>query len=424
MGATSQAANTMGGQRVVVTGMGAITSLGEGVETYWDGLVRGRSGVGPMTHFDVTEYSTKIAALVKDFDPQDHMDRKLTRRTARFTQYAWAASSEAIAQAQLDMSKEDPFRIGVEIGSAIGALEVIEQQTHILRDEGPRRIDPVMAITVLINMAPCQIAIGFGLNGPTNAPVAACATGVVAIGEAAARLRRGAADVMLAGGTESLLTPLTFVTFSRLGALSRQNDEPENANKPFDVNRDGLVMGEGAVILVLETLKHALQRDAPILAEIAGYSLTEDAFHMAAPEPDGKAAARAMANAIAEAGLEPGELGYICAHGTGTQLNDPAETKAIKRALGDAAYKIPISSVKSAVGHMMGAAGSISAVTLVKAMQEGLLPATRNLETPDPECDLDYVRGEPRQVQVEAAAANAFGFGGQDACLVVKRFKQ
>ncbi|MBC7223999.1 MAG: beta-ketoacyl-ACP synthase II [Anaerolineae bacterium] len=412
------------GRRVVITGLGAVTSLGNGVETYWKGLLEGRSGVGPMTYFDVSEYPTRIAALVKDFDPLDFMDRKDAKRTARFTQYAWAAAAEALAQAQLDLSKEDPFRVGAEIGSAVGALDVIEQQSHVLRDHGPRRIDAVGGITVLINMAPCQIAIGFGFNGPTNSPVAACATGIVATGEATSRIRRGEADVMLAGATESLLTPLAYAAFSRLGALSRQNDEPERACKPFDVNRDGLVMGEGAAVLVLETLEHALRRDAPILGEVVGYALTEDAYHMAAPAPDGKAAARAMQNALAEARLEPGELGYICAHGTGTLLNDPAETKAIKTALGEEAYRVPISSVKSVVGHMLGAAGAISAVTLVKAIQEGILPPTRNLETPDPECDLDYIRGEPRHAEIEAAAANAFGFGGQDACLVIRRFRQ
>ncbi|MGQ9456933.1 MAG: beta-ketoacyl-ACP synthase II [Anaerolineae bacterium] len=411
------------GRRVVITGMGAITPLGNGVETYWKGLLEGRSGVGPMTHFDVSEYPTRIAALVKDFDPLDFMDRKDVKRTARFTQYAWAAAAGAIAQARLDLSKEDPFRVGVEIGSAVGALEVIEQQSHILRERGPRAIDAVGGIRVLINMAPCQIAIGFGLRGPANSPVAACATGIVAIGEATSRIRRGEVDVMLAGASESLLTPLAYAAFSRLGALSRQNEEPEKACKPFDVRRDGTVMGEGAAVLVLETLERALRRDAPILAEVVGYSLTEDAYHMAAPEPDGTSAARAMERALAEARLEPGELGYICAHGTGTELNDLAETKAIKKALGDEAYRVPISSVKSMVGHMLGAAGAISAVTLVKVIQEGILPPTRNLETPDPECDLDYIRGEPRHQKVEVAVANAFGFGGQDACLVVRAFR-
>jgi len=420
---TSHLPEHWNGRRVVITGMGAVTSLGNGVETYWRGLLEGRSGVGPMTYFDVSEYPTRIAALVKDFDPLDFMDRKDAKRTARFTQYAWAAAAEAIAQARLDLSKEDPFRVGAEIGSAVGALEVIEQQSHVLRERGPRAIDAVGGITVLINMAPCQIAIGFGLRGPANSPVAACATGIVAVGEATSRIRRGEADVMLAGASESLLTPLAYAAFSKLGALSRQNDQPEKACKPFDVNRDGIVMGEGAAVLVLETLEHALERDAPILAEVVGYGLTEDAYHMAAPEPDGTSAARAMQNALAEARLEPGELGYICAHGTGTELNDPAETKAIKKALGDEAYRVPISSVKSVVGHMLGAAGAISVVTLVKVIQEGILPPTRNLETPDPECDLDYIRGEPRYRKVEAAAANAFGFGGQDACLVVRAFR-
>ncbi|MGQ9585497.1 MAG: beta-ketoacyl-ACP synthase II [Anaerolineae bacterium] len=411
------------GKRVVVTGMGAITPLGNGVEAYWDGLIHGRSGAGPITHFDVTGYPTRIAALVKDFDPLNYMDRKEAKRTARFTQYAWAAASEALAQAQLDLRKEDPYRVGAEIGSAVGALEILEEQVLILQNAGPRRIDAVLAISVLINMAACQLAIGFGFHGPTNAPVAACATGAVAVGEAASRLRRGEADVMLAGATESLMTPLAFVAFSRLGALSRQNDEPEKACKPFDIRRDGLLMGEGSAVLILETLDHALRRDAPILAEVAGYGLTEDGYHMAAPAPDGEVAARAITKAMAEAGLGPGELGYICAHGTGTQLNDPAEARAIHQALGDEARKVPVSSVKSSVGHMLGAAGAISVVTLVKALQEGVLPWTLNLETPDPECDLNLIRGEPRRAQIEAGIANAFGFGGQDACLVIRRFR-
>ncbi|NLE77514.1 MAG: beta-ketoacyl-ACP synthase II [Chloroflexi bacterium] len=408
--------------RVVVTGLGATTAFGRGVQAYWGSLIEGRSGVRPITQFDTSDFTTRIAALVPDFDPQEFMDRRDVKRTAPFTQYAWSAAAEAIAQAGLDPAGEDPYRMGVEIGTAVGAMEGIERQAHVLRDEGPRRIDAVRGVAVLLNMAACQIAIGFGMKGPANCPVAACATGLVAIGEATKRLRLGEADVMLAGGTESLVTPLAFAAFSRLGALSRQNDDPEGACKPFDARRDGLVMGEGAAVVLLETLEHAQRRGAEILAEVVGYGLTEDAFHMAAPDANGEAAAAAIRRAMAQANLEPGELSYICAHGTGTELNDPAETKAVKLALGEAAYRIPISSVKATVGHMFGAAGAISAVTLVQAIQHNLLPPTRNLAQPDPACDLDYIPGPPRPAQVQAAAANAFGFGGQDACLVLRRF--
>ena len=411
------------GNRVVITGMGAITPVGLNVADFWQGVIAGRSGVGPITQFDTSQHPTKIAASVNGFDPTNYVNRREARRMARFTQFALAATYEALKDASLDLDREDLTRVGLEIGSAVGGIGVIEEQSLRLRDGGPRRINPIFAPSVIINIAPCHIAVLLGIKGPANAPVAACATGVVAIGEATRRLQRGDVDVMIAGGTESAMTPLAVVAFSRLGALSTRNDEPERACRPFDADRDGTVMGEGAAIVVLETLEHALRRGAPIQAEVVGYGFTEDAYHIAAPEPSGDGAARAMSLALADAGLSPEEMGYICAHGTGTVLNDTSETIAIKTTLGEAAYKVPISANKSMIGHLFGAAGSISVITVVKAIQEGVIPPTINLDNPDPECDLDYVPNVARQATVDAAIANAFGFGGQNATLAVQRFR-
>ena len=408
--------------RVVITGMGAITPVGLNVADFWQGLTAGRSGVGPITQFDASQHPTQIAASVEGFDPTDYVDRREARRMARFTQFALAATQQALQDAKLDLTREDPTRVGLEIGSAIGGIEVIEEQSLRLRDGGPRQINPIFAPSVIINIAPCHIAVLLGIKGPANAPVAACATGAVAIGEATRRLQRGDVDVMIAGGTESAMTPLAVVSFSRLGALSTRNDEPERACRPFDADRDGTVIGEGAAIVVLETLEHALRRGAPIQAEVVGYGFTEDAYHIVAPEPGGDGAARAMSLALADTGLSPGEIGYICAHGTGTVLNDPSETAAIKAIFGETAYRVPISANKSMIGHLFGAAGSISVITAVKAIQEGVIPPTINLDNPDPECDLDYVPNVARQATVDAAIANAFGVGGQNATVALKRF--
>jgi 3-oxoacyl-[acyl-carrier-protein] synthase II len=408
--------------RVVITGMGAITPVGLNVADFWQGITAGRSGVRPITQFDASQHPTQIAASVEGFDPTDYVDRREARRMARFTQFALAATQQALQDAELDLVKGDRTRVGLEIGSAVGGIGVIEEQSLRLQDGGPRRINPILAPSVVINIAPCHIAVLLGIKGPANAPVAACATGGVAIGEATRRLQRGDVDVMIAGGTESALAPLAVVAFSRLGALSTRNDEPERACRPFDADRDGTVMGEGAAIVVLETLEHALRRGAPIQAEVVGYGFTEDAYHIAAPEPDGDGAARAMSLALADAGLSPEEIGYICAHGTGTVLNDPSETAAIKTTFGESAYRIPISANKSMIGHMFGAAGSISVINAVKVIQEGVIPPTINLDNPDPECDLDYVPHVARQAPVDAAIANAFGFGGQNATVAVRRF--
>jgi len=410
------------GSRVVITGMGAITPVGLNVADFWQGITAGRSGVRPITQFDASQHPTQIAASVDGFDPADYVERREARRMARFTQFALAATRQALQDAELDLARGDRTRVGLEIGSTIGGIEVIEEQTLRLRDGGPRRINPIFVPSVIINIAPCHIAVLLGIKGPTSAPVAACATGAVAVGEATRRLQRGDVDVMIAGGTEAAMTPLAIVSFSRLGALSTRNDEPERACRPFDADRDGTVMGEGAAIVVLETLEHALRRGAPIQAEVVGYGFTVDAYHIVAPEPGGDGAARAMSLALADAGLSPEEIGYICAHGTGTVLNDPSETAAIKTTFGESAYRIPISANKSMIGHMFGAAGSISVITAVKAIQEGVIPPTINLDNPDPECNLDYVPHVARQAPVEAAIANAFGVGGQNATVAVQRF--
>ncbi len=411
------------GPRVVVTGIGAITPLGLTWQDSWKAMVEGRSAARPVTHFDATDFPTRIAAMVKDFDPKEYMEFKEAKRLGRVTQFGWAATREAVEAANLDVSREDPERIGIEIGSAFGALDILEQQTHTLRDRGPRRINPAAAPAVLISTTPCYVAIRLGVQGPVNSQVAACATGIVSIGEAARRLQRGEIDVAIAGGADAYTTPLIMAAFSRLGAMSTRNDEPERACRPFDRTRDGMVLGEGAVVMVLETLEHAQARGAPILAEFGGYALTSDAYNLAAPEPQGRGAARAMQWALRESGLSPEDIHYICAHGTGTQLNDASETAAIKHAMGQAAYQIPVSSVKSMVGHMMGAAGALSAAVLVQAINEGVVPPTINYQEPDPQCDLDYVPNEARRTRVDAAMCNAFGFGGQNASLLLRRFR-
>ncbi|MGQ9626672.1 MAG: beta-ketoacyl-ACP synthase II [Anaerolineae bacterium] len=410
--------------RVVITGMGAVTALGLNVADFWHGALEGRSGVDFITHFNTEGYPAKIAAMVNGFDPLNYMDRREAKRMDRFTQFAFAATQEAMEEAGLDMNKEDPNRVGLEIGSAVGGLGLIEEQAQTLQVKGPRAVQPTFVPMVIINMAPCHIAIIKGMKGPANAPVGACATGAIAIGEAMRRLKHGDADVIIAGGSEAVTTPLAVAAFGRLGALSPRSEDPKRACRPFDAERDGTVVGEGAAVLVLETLEHALKRDAPILAELAGYGLTADAYHVAAPDPTGSGAARAISLALKESCLSPEEIGYICAHGTGTPLNDVSETKAIKTALRESAYRVPISSNKPIVGHTLGAAGAVSAVMAVKAINEGVIPPTINLENPDPECELDYVPCQARYARVDAALVNAFGFGGQNACLVIKRFER
>ena len=411
------------GRRVVITGMGVICALGEELDGIWTGLLDKRSGVGPIPYFDTSQFTTRFAACVRDFDETRYIDAREAKRMDRFSQFSVAASSKAIENAGLDLSAVDPTRVGVEIGSAVGGMGLIERQSVALQEKGPRRVNPIFVPMVILNMAACQVAITLGLKGPLSSPVAACATGLVAVGEAAWRLRMGEADVMIAGGSESVDTPLGIAAFGRLGALSTRNDAPEKACRPFDRDRDGTVLGEGAAIFVMETLAHARARRAQILAEVLGYGLTGDAYHVAAPDPSGDGAARAMRAALKGSGLAPGDLDYIAAHGTGTPLNDVSETVAIKSAFGEHAHRIPISSNKTAVGHMLGAAGAFSVMVLVQTLQNGVVHPTANLDNPDPECDLDYVPDEPREMPVRVGMANAFGFGGQNASLVLARFQ-
>ncbi len=411
-----------GRSRVVVTGMGAITPLGNSIEQTWEHLVAGRAGVRPITAFDASALTTRIAASVQGFDVGRYMDPKEARRLSPFILYGIAAAAQAVAQAGIDFAREDPTRCGVEVGSALGGTELIEEQRLVLEARGPRAVNPTMIPAILINSAACAIAIRYGLHGPVNVPVAACATGAVALGEAYRRLSYGDVDVMIAGGTDSVMTPLALVGFGRLGALSTRNDTPEQACSPFCARRDGTIVGEGAAVMVLETLEHALGREAQILAEVVGYGLTSDAFHLVAPDPEGKGAAAAMRQALTCDGASPDNLGWICAHGTGTQLNDLAETVAIKRLFGDAAYHIPVSSLKGGLGHMLGAAGAISAVAAVMATRTGIIPPTINYTDRDPQCDLDYVPNQAREATMAYAMVNAFGFGGQNAALMFKRW--
>jgi len=407
--------------RVVITGMGAITPLGIGVEATWQALLAGRSGVRRITRFDVSNFPTQFAAEVPDFDPLKYMDFKEAKRTARFTQFALAATKQAIESAALRLDQEDKTRVGVSLGTAIGGVDIVEEQAVAFNENGLRRINPTLVPVLLPSSGACNVAISFGLKGPTSCPVAACATGIMAIGEALRNLQLGDVDVMIAGGAESAMSPLDMAAFSRIGALSTHNSEPSKACRPFDAERDGTVMGEGAVALVMETWKHAQRRGASPLAEVLGCGFSEDAYHIAAPEPSGDGAARAMSRALADARVSPDEVDYIVPHGTGTPLNDVSETRACKIVFGKRAYRIPISSNKSMVGHLMGASGAVSTMVGVLSIRDDILPATINLEHPDPECDLDYVPNQARPAHVGTVMANAFGFGGQNATVVMRR---
>ena len=409
-------------RRVVITGMGAVSGLGLDAPTTWAGLLAGRTGAGPITSYDPTGLPTRIAVTVHDFDPSRYLDRREVRRFGRVTHLAVAAAEEAIASARLNLENEDRTRVGIAIGSAFGALDFVEEQSYRIRSKGPRAINPAQAPAVLISTTPCYLGIRYDIQGPVNSPVAACATGVISLGQAARRIKWGDADVMLAGGTDSYMTPLIMAAFSRLGAMSTRNDEPETACRPYDLTRDGMIMGEGAAVLILEELEHALARGATILAEYGGTGFTLDAYHMAAPQPEGVGAARAMTLALAEANLTPDAVDYIASHGTGTKLNDISETRAIKKVLGDHAYHVPAPSIKAMLGHAMGASGAFGAFTIVQAIQSGWVPPTINYKVPDPECDLDYVPNEAREHHVDVGMANAFGFGGQNASILIKRY--
>jgi 3-oxoacyl-[acyl-carrier-protein] synthase II len=405
---------------VVVTGIGVVTPIGTGAKAFWDGLMEGRSGAGEITQFDAAELPIRIASEVKDFDPKDYIDAREIGRSDRFTQMAVAATSLAFEDLGWSGPPGPSDRIGVIIGSGIGGLSTIEKEHSNMLRGGPRRVSPFMVPKLMPNAAAGAVAMKYGLHGPNYAPSSACATGAHALGEAYRFLQQGWADVMVAGGSEAALTPLSVAAFARMGALSRRNDDPQKASRPFDAQRDGFVFGEGAAVLVLETRKHAETRGAHILAELAGYGASADAYHVTQPDPDGAGAALAMRKALENANATPQDVDYINAHGTSTPYNDRVETIAIKAALGDEAKRIPVSSTKSHTGHLLGAAGAVEAAASVIAIDRGVLPGTINLDEPDPECDLDYIPDGPRKAEIRLALSNSFGFGGQNACLAFR----
>ena len=407
--------------RVVVTGMGCITPLGHDTTTTWDALLAGRSGVGPITHFDASEFKTRFAAEVKDFDPETLLGRREARRMDRYTQLAIVAVREALQHAGLENGLGDRWRAGVIIGTGIGGIGTLLREAEKLRERGPHWVSPFLVPMMLPDTAAGQAAITFGLRGPNMAVVTACATGANAIGEAAETIRRGAADVMVAGGAEAGIVPVALAGFNVMDAVSTRNDDPQGASRPFDRDRDGFVIGEGAGALVLESLEHARARRAPILAEVAGYGTTNDAHHISAPLEDGAGATACMRAALDQAGLDPQAIGYVNAHGTSTRLNDASETAAVKSVFGEQAYRIPISSTKSMTGHLLGAAGALEAIVCILALQHGRLPPTINYTTPDPQCDLDYVPNQARAADIRHALSNSFGFGGHNASLVLSR---
>ena len=407
--------------RVVVTGMGAMTPLGESVDEYWDSLVNGRSGIGPMTLCDPSQYPSQISGEVSGFDPGAYIDRREHRRMARFSQLAVAAAAVAIEDAELNLSAEDTERIGVVIGNGNGGFPTTEDNARILFRRGGMRMSPFFIPMILPNMAAANVSRIYGLKGYTATAITACAAGTQAIGEAAVSLQRGVADVILAGGCEAGISQLGLGGFNVIRALSRSNEEPEKASRPFDAKRDGFVPSEGAAVLVLETLEHAVDRGAEILAEVTGYGVSSDAFHAVQPDEDGAGAARAIRWAIEDAGLEPSDISYINAHGTSTPINDHVETLAIKLAFGDDAYRVPVSSTKSMIGHALGGAGALEGVACVKTIQRGVIHPTINYENPDPGCDLDYVPNASRKADVTHVLSNSFGFGGQNACVVFSK---
>lgn len=410
-------------RRVVITGAGVISPVGNDVDTFWDSLRAGKSGISKITRFDASDYPTQIAGEVKDFDPEAYMDKKEVRRTDRFVQFAMAGAKMAVQNAKLNITPEIADQVGVYIGSGIGGLSTFEEQHRVLLEKGPRRVSPFFIPMMIGNMASGLISIELGAKGPTSSAITACATGTNAIGDAFRLIQYGHADVMLTGGAEATILPMAFAGFCSMKAMSTRNDEPEKASRPFDKDRDGFVMGEGAGILVLEELEHAQKRGATILAEVIGYGMSADAHHITAPAPNGEGAARCMKAALKDAGIQPEEVGYINAHGTSTDQGDIAETVAIKTVFGDHAYKLAVSSTKSMTGHLLGATGGIEAIATALALRDQVLPPTINLENPDPECDLDYVPNKAREARVEVALSNTFGFGGHNATIILKRYQ-
>jgi 3-oxoacyl-[acyl-carrier-protein] synthase II len=406
-------------RRVVVTGLGSVTPVGNDVSSFWNSLTHGRSGIGRITRFDPTGYESQVAGEVKDFDPGKYMDRKELRRTDRFTQYAVGAAAQAIADAKLDVSR-DGDRTGTAVATGVGGLETLVDQVVVMREKGPRRLSPFLVPMLMANAASAQISLQFGMRGPSVTHVSACASSAHAIGESAAIIRRAQADAMVVGGAEAAVLPIAIGAFCTMHAMSRRNDDPARASRPFDKDRDGFVLGEGAGVVILEEYERALSRGAPIYAELIGYGATADAYHITSPSPEGEGNARAMRMAIEEAGIEPTDVEYINAHGTSTPYNDREETRAIKSVFGDHAYKLAISSTKSMTGHLLGAAGAVEAMACLLAIRDGCLPPTINHETPDPDCDLDYVPNEARPVHLRVALSNSMGFGGHNASLIFR----
>ena len=411
-------------RRVVVTGVGLITPVGIGVEESWKGLVEGRSGIRKLTRFDASAFATQIAGEVEGFNPEDYIEPKEIKKMDRFIHLAIAASDMAVKDSGLKITDSNAERVGVIIGSGMGGLGAIEHYHSVLLEKGPRRITPFFIPMLIINLAGGHVSMKYGAKGPISAVATACATGSHSIGDAFKIIQRGDADAMIAGGTESVITPMGIGGFNAMKALSTRNDEPEKASRPFDADRDGFVMGEGVGIMVLESLEHARSRGARIYAEIAGYGMTADAYHMTSPAPEGEGAARCMAIALKDGGVAASEVDYINAHGTSTKYGDELESIAIKTVFKGHAYKLAVSSTKSMTGHLLGAAGGVEAVVCILCMRDNIVPPTINLDNPDPQCDLDYVPHKARKMDVNCVMSNSFGFGGTNACLVFKKLKE
>jgi 3-oxoacyl-[acyl-carrier-protein] synthase II len=412
-------------RRVVVTGVGLLCSVGTGTEQTWAAVLKGQSGIGPITQFDASEFDARIAGEVKDFNPHLYVEKKEVKKMGRFIQFAVAASSFAVASSGLHLPNEaEAEKVGVYIGSGIGAFEIIEREHRTLLERGPSRISPFFIPSVIVNLASGYVSIKYGAQGPNSATATACTTSAHSIGDSFRLIQRGDADVMICGGSEACITPMGIGGFAAMRALSTRNDEPERASRPWDKDRDGFVVGEGSGILVLEELEHARKRNAPIYAEIVGYGMSSDAHHITAPPEDGNGGYRVMRNAMRDAGIDPTQVQYVNAHGTSTGLGDRAETLAIKRAFGDHVNKLAVSSTKSMTGHLLGGAGGLEAGICVLAIRDQIAPPTINYDTPDPECDLDYVPNVARKMPIEYALSNSFGFGGTNGCLIFKRYEE
>ncbi|ATF14224.1 beta-ketoacyl-ACP synthase II [Brevibacillus sp. HB1.2] len=410
-------------RRVVITGVGVVSPVGNDAQTFWNSLLEGKSGIDRVAAFDASDYPTQIAGEVKNFDPEQYMDKKDIRRTDRFVQFGLAAAKMAVEDAKLEITPENAERVGVYIGSGIGGLTTWEEQHSVLLEKGPRRVSPFFIPMLIANMASGAVSIQYGAKGPTSSAITACATGTNAIGDALRLIQFDHADVMIAGGAEATVRPMAFAGFCSAKAMSTRNDEPQKASRPFDQDRDGFVMGEGAGVLILEELEHAKKRGATIIAEVIGYGMSADAHHITSPSPGGEGAARCMASALKDAGVDPTEVQYINAHGTSTDQGDIAETQAIKSVFGEHAYKLAVSSTKSMTGHLLGATGGVEAIATAYALRDQVLPPTINLENPDPECDLDYVPNHARKATVNVAVSNTFGFGGHNATVILKRYE-